>query len=91
MAVYIMQMRLGYVLGFIETDEMLLRLEEANDTVKATFSSWGEFHRNVCLGDEYILGTTEQDNSTFPGSGTLWECYQRLNIQQADWFKEWKK
>ena len=91
MAVYIMQMRLGHVLGFIETDEMLLRLEEANDTVKTSFSSWGEFHRNVCLGDEYILGTTEQDNSTFPGSGTLWECYQRLNIQQADWFKEWKK
>ncbi|WP_434036235.1 DUF1266 domain-containing protein [Formosa sp. 4Alg 33] len=91
MAYYIFQMRLGHVLGFIDTDEMILRLEEAHDTIKSTFSSWGDFHRNVCLGDEYVLGTTEQDMSKFPGTETLWECYQRLHIEHADWFKTWKK
>ncbi|QXP65157.1 DUF1266 domain-containing protein [Polaribacter sp. HaHaR_3_91] len=91
MAYYIFQMRLGHVLGFIDTREMILRLEEANETIKSTFSSWGEFHRNVCLGDEYVLGTTEQDVSKFPGMETLWECYQRLYIEHADWFKTWKK
>lgn len=91
MALYIFQMRLGHVLGFMDTREMILRLEEVNDTIKATFSSWGEFHRNVCLGDEYVLGSTEQDVSKFPGIVTLWECYQRLYIEHADWFKEWRK
>ena len=91
MATYIFQMRLGYVLGFLNLDEMLLRLEDANTIIKNTFSSWGEFHRNVCLGDEYVLGVTEQNLSTFPGTSTLWEAYQRLHIQHADWFKTWNK
>ncbi|WP_179352058.1 DUF1266 domain-containing protein [Winogradskyella vidalii] len=91
MAFYIFQMRLGHVLGYMGTEELILRLEEANDTIKSTFSSWSEFHRNVCLGDEYVLGATEQDVSKFPGTATLWECYQRLHIEHADWFKTWKK
>ncbi|MEJ4089202.1 DUF1266 domain-containing protein [Galbibacter orientalis] len=91
MAMYIFQMRLGLVLDFITTEEMMLRLEEAYNTTKSTFSSWGEFHRNVCLGDEYVLGATELDVSKFPGTETLWEHYQRLHIAHADWFKEWKK
>lgn len=90
MAYYIFQMRLGHVIGLIQTDEIILRLEEANYIIKSNFSNWGEFHRNVCLGDEYVLGATEQDVSKFPGTETLWECYQRLHIQHADWFKEWK-
>lgn len=91
MAYYIFLMRLGIVLKFITTDEVIMRLEDANNTIKSTFSSWGEFHRNVCLGDEYALGSTEPDISKFPGTETLWEHYQRLHIQQANWFKEWKK
>ena len=91
MAMYIFQMRLGLVLGFITTEEIILRLEEANSTIKSNFSSWGEFHRNVCLGDEYVLGSTEQDVSIFPNMTTLWDHYQRLHIEHADWFKNWNK
>jgi len=91
MAMSIFQMRLGLVLGFITTEEIILRLEEINATVKSTFSSWGEFHRNVCIGDEFILGATEQDVSAFPNMTTLWDHYQRLHIEHADWFKNWNK
>ncbi|MBI6116782.1 DUF1266 domain-containing protein [Salegentibacter maritimus] len=91
MAYYIFLMRLGGVLGFITIEEIMLRLEDANTRLKTLFSSWGEFHRNVCIGDEYVLGSTEQDISKFPGTKTLWEHYQRLHIQHANWFKEWKK
>lgn len=88
---YIYLMRLATVVGFIGTEELLLRMEDANETIKSTFSSWGAFHRNVCLGDEFVLGATEQDNSKFPGSKTLWEHYQRLYVKHADWFKTWNK
>ena len=91
LAYYIFLMRLGLVAGFLSKEELMLRLEDANQTIKSTFSSWGAYHRNVCLGDEYVLGNTEQDNSKFPGAGTLWEHYQRLNINHADWFKTWNK
>ncbi|WP_159023676.1 DUF1266 domain-containing protein [Formosa sp. L2A11] len=90
MAYSIFLMRLGGVLGFISTEEMELRLEDINERVKTTFTSWGEFHRNVCLGDEFILGVAEPDTSIFPVSDTIWGCYQRLNIEHADRFKEWK-
>ena len=90
LAYYIYLMRLATVVGYINTDELILRMEDANDTIKKTFTSWGEFHRNVCLGDEFVLGATEQDNSKFPGTKTLWEHYQRLNVQHANWFKTWK-
>lgn len=89
MANYIFQMRLGLVSGFITTHEVLLRLEDANNTIKSTFNSWEAFHNNVCLGYEYVLGPTEQDISKFPGTDTLWDTYQRLHIEQKNEFKVW--
>ncbi|MCF8715685.1 DUF1266 domain-containing protein [Joostella atrarenae] len=90
LAYYIFLMRLGIVLDFITLDEVILRLEDVNTRIKSTFSSWGEFHQNVCIGDEFVSGAKEQDNSRFPGIETLWEHYQRLYIQNGEWFKEWK-
>ncbi|WP_458627056.1 DUF1266 domain-containing protein [Winogradskyella sp. PC D3.3] len=91
LAYYIFLMRLAGVVGFISIEELILRLDDVNTRIKTSFSSWSEFHRNVCLGDEYVLGTTEQNISKFPGTDTLWEHYQRLHIQHANWFKTWNK
>ncbi|WP_430427495.1 DUF1266 domain-containing protein [Maribacter litoralis] len=88
-AYYIFLMRIGGALGFIKSEEIAMRLEDVNTRLKKTFSSWGEFHRNVCIGNEFMRGAAEPDISKFPGTETLWECYQRLNIHHADSFKEW--
>ncbi|MEP2688184.1 DUF1266 domain-containing protein [Maribacter dokdonensis] len=90
-AYYIFLMRIGGALGFIKPEEIAMRLEDVNTRLKNTFSSWGEFHRNVCIGDEFIRGAAEPDISKYPGTETLWECYQRLHIHQANSFKEWNK
>ena len=88
-AYYVFLMRIGGALGFIKPEEIAMRLEDVDTRMKKTFSSWGEFHRNVCIGDEFIRGASEPDISKYPGTETLWECYQRLNIHHADRFKEW--
>ncbi|WBL26999.1 DUF1266 domain-containing protein [Zunongwangia sp. HGR-M22] len=89
MAKYVFLMRLGGILNYMELEEITLRLTEAEALLKNTFTSWGEFHRNVCIGDEFINGSGEQDRSSFPGILTLWECYQRMHITYSTWFKEW--
>ncbi|MEH6656328.1 DUF1266 domain-containing protein [Leeuwenhoekiella marinoflava] len=89
LAHYVFLMRLGGILSYIELEEITLRLEEVEQLLKTTFSSWGAFHRNVCIGDEFINGVGEQDLSSYPGILTLWECYQRMQIDNPTWFKEW--
>ena len=82
-------MRLGGILNYMELEEITLRLSDVEVLLKNTFDSWGAFHRNVCIGDEFINGRGEQDVSSYPGILTLWECYQRMHINYPDWFKEW--
>ena len=89
LAKYVFLMRLGGILNYMEFEEINLRLSDVEALLKNTFDSWGAFHRNVCIGDEFMNGRGEQDLSSYPGILTLWECYQRMQINYTHWFKEW--
>lgn len=85
-AQYVMLMRLYGAYGYLEENEIRLRLYDIAGEVRQKFNSWDHFHQNVLAGDQYVKGYEIHDHSNVLISNPLIAAYYSISnsMRQTD-------
>lgn len=77
-AQYVMLMRVYGAYGYLEENEIRLRLYDIAEEVHQKFDSWDHYHQNILAGDQYVKGYEMHDHNSIITTNPLIKAYYSI-------------